>query len=452
MSEKRRDSAGRVAYPRSPFRNGPCAGSWRWPSRYPMLLAATLGGLRVRTELAGGRQLLGHRQAGHRAATGGRLPGRRRAPPSSSPASSPGSTTPSAPPPIAAGRRRRDAARGRRATQADLTANQQRPARRHARPEHALRDGRGLPQRRLDGRPGAPAPARRDPADRPPSSTRRSTPSRGWSCSARRSTAGFSLAMQQASWSPPTRRDTGNPSSCSPSSASRAPPSTVSASALGDSEPSRRRAADRRTPQRFAHGPHRRHRPRWRRGLHAVRRAHRRPARRHRRAAGHLGRRRPRQRPGERGASRWPPCSPRILLALLVSRLLLNPIRRVREGALDGGPRAAARGGRPDPRRRGPGRDHADRRHHARGDGPAGPRGRRPAPPGRHLASGEAKLRAQVGEMFVTLSRRNTSLINQQLGLIETLEKDEEDPRAAREPVPPRPPGRRGCVVRPTAC
>ena len=45
-----------------------------------------------------------------------------------------------------------------------------------------------------------------------------------------------------------------------------------------------------------------------------------------------------------------------------------------------------------------------------------------------HLASGEANLRSQVGEMFSTLSRRNTSLINQQLGLIERLEKDEEDP------------------------
>ena len=31
--------------------------------------------------------------------------------------------------------------------------------------------------------------------------------------------------------------------------------------------------------------------------------------------------------------------------------------------------------------------------------------------------------------MFVTLSRRNTTLINQQLNLIETLEKDEEDPK-----------------------
>lgn len=45
------------------------------------------------------------------------------------------------------------------------------------------------------------------------------------------------------------------------------------------------------------------------------------------------------------------------------------------------------------------------------------------------LASGEAELRSQVGDMFATLSRRNTSLINQQLGLIEDLERDEEDPR-----------------------
>ncbi|GAA4719730.1 sensor histidine kinase [Nocardioides conyzicola] len=45
------------------------------------------------------------------------------------------------------------------------------------------------------------------------------------------------------------------------------------------------------------------------------------------------------------------------------------------------------------------------------------------------LASGEAELRSQVGDMFATLSRRNTTLINQQLGLIEDLERDEEDPR-----------------------
>jgi len=45
------------------------------------------------------------------------------------------------------------------------------------------------------------------------------------------------------------------------------------------------------------------------------------------------------------------------------------------------------------------------------------------------LASGEAELRSQVGDMFATLSRRNTTLVNQQLGLIEELERDEEDPR-----------------------
>src|SRR5262249_31705320 len=55
------------------------------------------------------------------------------------------------------------------------------------------------------------------------------------------------------------------------------------------------------------------------------------------------------------------------------------------------------------------------------------------------LASGEAKLRSQVGEMFSTLSRRNTSLINQQLGLIERLEKDEEDPNRPAALLPPHP-------------
>lgn len=44
------------------------------------------------------------------------------------------------------------------------------------------------------------------------------------------------------------------------------------------------------------------------------------------------------------------------------------------------------------------------------------------------LAKGEAELRSRVGDMFVTLSRRNTTLVNQQLRLIERLESDEEDP------------------------
>ena len=46
-----------------------------------------------------------------------------------------------------------------------------------------------------------------------------------------------------------------------------------------------------------------------------------------------------------------------------------------------------------------------------------------------HLASGEAQLRQTVNAMFVTLSRRSNSLVNQQLAQIERLEQDEEDPK-----------------------
>jgi signal transduction histidine kinase len=116
-----------------------------------------------------------------------------------------------------------------------------------------------------------------------------------------------------------------------------------------------------------------------------------------------------------------------ILLALVVSRLLLNPIRKVREGAL-----AVANEQLPD----------AVARIRAGGDpGPIEPIeittdvevGQvAQAVDDLHrqaviLASREAELRSQVSEMFVTLSRRHNSLINQQLDLIETLEKDEED-------------------------
>ncbi len=118
-----------------------------------------------------------------------------------------------------------------------------------------------------------------------------------------------------------------------------------------------------------------------------------------------------------------------ILLAFLVSKLLLNPIRRVREGARDVAheqlPEAVAR------IRAGhdPGPITPDPRDDERRGRPAGPRGRRPPRQAVTLASGEARLKTQVSEMFITLSRRNTSLINQQLGFIETLEKDEEDPQ-----------------------
>ncbi len=117
-----------------------------------------------------------------------------------------------------------------------------------------------------------------------------------------------------------------------------------------------------------------------------------------------------------------------IILALLVSRLLINPIRRVRTSALEVAhqrlPEAVAkiRAGE-DPGEIEPiaVTTHEETGQLAR------------AVDDLHrqavlLASGEAHLRAQVGDMFVTLSRRNTNLINQQLGLIEKLESDEEDP------------------------
>ncbi len=118
-----------------------------------------------------------------------------------------------------------------------------------------------------------------------------------------------------------------------------------------------------------------------------------------------------------------------IFLALLVSRMLLNPIRRVREGALEVAntrlPEMVAKiraGDDPGEIVHDPGRHtHEEMGQLARAVDDL----HRQAV---HLASGEAKLRSQVGEMFSTLSRRNTSLINQQLGLIERLEKDEEDP------------------------
>jgi signal transduction histidine kinase len=117
-----------------------------------------------------------------------------------------------------------------------------------------------------------------------------------------------------------------------------------------------------------------------------------------------------------------------IFLALLVSRLLLNPIRRVREGALavahEHLPDAVARiraGEEPAPITPIDVRTQEEVGQLAR------------AVDDLHrqavvLAEGEAGLRAQVSEMFVTLSRRNTSLVNQQLSLIDALEKDEEDP------------------------
>ncbi|MFC7487984.1 ATP-binding protein [Knoellia sp. CPCC 206453] len=118
-----------------------------------------------------------------------------------------------------------------------------------------------------------------------------------------------------------------------------------------------------------------------------------------------------------------------IALALAVARLLLDPITRVRLGALD-----VAHERLPT----------ALRRIRA-GEEPAAIE---PLPvhtgeevgqlaravdvlhaEAIHLATEQARLREQVSAMFETLSRRSTSLINQQLGLIENLERDEDDPR-----------------------
>lgn len=118
-----------------------------------------------------------------------------------------------------------------------------------------------------------------------------------------------------------------------------------------------------------------------------------------------------------------------MLLALLVSHLLLDPIRRVREGARDVAreklPQAVARirsGQEPE----------AFEPIDVRTTEEMGQLARAVDDLHRQaitLASSEAEARAQVDEMFVTLSRRSTSLVNQQLALIESLEKDEEDPR-----------------------
>ncbi len=115
-------------------------------------------------------------------------------------------------------------------------------------------------------------------------------------------------------------------------------------------------------------------------------------------------------------------------LALAVSRALVRPIRLVRDGAL-----AVAHESLPETVRRiragqEPGRiepipvtTHEELGQLARAvDDLHGTAVR--------LAQDESELRSRVGEMFTTLSRRNTSLVNQQLHLIERLERDEEDP------------------------
>jgi signal transduction histidine kinase len=118
-----------------------------------------------------------------------------------------------------------------------------------------------------------------------------------------------------------------------------------------------------------------------------------------------------------------------VFLALFVARSLLEPIGKVREGALAVArhrlPDAVARiraGQEPEPIRTIDVTTNEEIGQVARAVDDL----HRQAI---HLASGEAQLRQTVNAMFVTLSRRSTSLVNQQLAQIERLEHDEEDPK-----------------------
>ncbi len=118
-----------------------------------------------------------------------------------------------------------------------------------------------------------------------------------------------------------------------------------------------------------------------------------------------------------------------LVLALLVARALINPLRKVRAGALEVAHqklpetvRRIRQGQEPDELTLIDVHSHEELGQLARAVDDM----HRQAV---NLATGEAQLRSQVGAMFVTLSRRNTTLVNQQLALIESLEQDEEDPQ-----------------------
>ncbi|WP_374457361.1 ATP-binding protein [Nocardioides sp.] len=118
-----------------------------------------------------------------------------------------------------------------------------------------------------------------------------------------------------------------------------------------------------------------------------------------------------------------------IFIAFAIARSLLDPINRVREGALAVArhrlPDAVARiraGQEPEPIKTIDVTTNEEIGQVARAVDDL----HRQAI---HLASGEAQLRQTVNAMFVTLSRRSNSLVNQQLAQIERLEHDEEDPK-----------------------
>ncbi len=117
-----------------------------------------------------------------------------------------------------------------------------------------------------------------------------------------------------------------------------------------------------------------------------------------------------------------------IVIVLVVARSLVRPLRMLRDGALKVAHEDLARelervrtGGAPGPVRLLPVTTteevgqvaHAVDELHEQAV---------------FLAGEQARLQLQIGDMFETLSRRSRSLVDQQLGLIDRLERNEEDP------------------------
>jgi len=117
-----------------------------------------------------------------------------------------------------------------------------------------------------------------------------------------------------------------------------------------------------------------------------------------------------------------------LLIVLVVARSLVRPLRRLRDGAL----RVAHD-------------DLAREIERVRAGGEPGPVTPLPVNTTEEvgqvahavdelheqavlLAGEQARLQLQIGDMFETLSRRSRSLVDQQLGIIDRLERDEEDP------------------------
>lgn len=117
-----------------------------------------------------------------------------------------------------------------------------------------------------------------------------------------------------------------------------------------------------------------------------------------------------------------------LVIVLFVARTLVRPLRQLRDGALKVAHEDLARelervrtGGEPGPVRPLPVNTteevgqvaHAVDELHEQAI---------------FLAGEQARLQLQVGDMFETLSRRSRSLVDQQLGIIDRLERNEEDP------------------------